>query len=99
MFEVILTLSFKLVLSSSVNQDIVNERFVASRDYYEELWDVHCPKEVDDVPPPVEDIVLCLILDARFEQSQTCDWWRTITEKSHPPTLGDPLNRACENTR
>ena len=79
---ILLSVVTSWVLSSTNSQDLVNERFVAPREKYEELWQINCPKPATDSIQPELTLQLCMVLDARFEQSQTCDWWQNQVDQA-----------------
>ncbi len=83
------------VLNSSNSQDLVNERFVAPREYYEELWQINCPKEVSERLIAENTLALCVVLDTRFEQQQTCDWWHRIPNQAHYSANVEALFAYC----
>ena len=99
MFESLILLSLSVVLGASSTDDRVNERFTATRDYYEAQWKIYCPKEVADGVADPQTVSLCLVLDARFDQNQTCNWWHTKNSKYIEPETAQLLSDACAKTQ
>jgi len=78
--------------STGLNNDLINERFYAAREFYEAQWHIQCPVNKND---PVTDdaLPLCLILDTRFQQLQTCNWWKQ--QETVPAQQQTMLLEAC----
>ena len=95
----LLSVVTSLALTSSSSQDLVNERFIAARGYYEALWKINCPKEVSEVNIDESTLKLCLILDTRFEDQQTCHWWYALDTKPKISTELSLLFSQCTATK
>jgi hypothetical protein len=90
------------VLVASTSNDMVNERFTAQRQFYEEQWDIRCPnRSMSDSLSlqTFQTLQLCRVLDERFEEDQLCEWWHSIDRNDitfiNSPELSEYLTSAC----